>query len=83
MENGSNAFFSNEESVIARTVDLEDQEKKFGNHRWDQDLPLEEYYEIAETVAQITEHGLKRVSLSHHYLLKLIDYHVDCSTVSR
>ncbi|PVG00331.1 diphthamide biosynthesis protein [Serendipita vermifera] len=59
----TNLFSSNAEAVITRPVDLEEQERRVGAQRREEDLSIEEFYEIEETSAQIREHGFKRVAL--------------------
>jgi hypothetical protein len=57
----TNLFSSNAEAVITRPVDLEEQGRRAGAQRREEDLSIEEFYEIEETSTQIRENGFKRV----------------------
>jgi hypothetical protein len=60
---GPSAFSSDGAEVIARHVDLVEQAAKTGSlGRDDDDLALEEYYEVEYTVQEILSHGFKRVT---------------------
>lgn len=59
---GPSAFSSDGAEVIARQVDLVEQATKTGSlGRDDEDLALEEYYEVEYTVQEILRHDFKRV----------------------
>ena len=59
---GPSAFSSDGAEVIARQVDLVEQAAKTGSlGRDDEDLALEEYYEVEYTVQEILRHDFKRV----------------------
>jgi hypothetical protein len=63
---GPSAFSSDGADVIGRQVDLAEQTTKTGSlgRDDDEDLALEEYYEVQYTVQEILRHDFKRVS--HH-----------------
>ena len=59
---GPSAFSSDGAEVIARPVDLAEQVAKTGSlGRDDEDLALEEYYEVEYTVREILKRDFKRV----------------------
>jgi len=59
---GPSAFSSDGAEVIARQVELAEQAAKTGSlGRGDEDLALEEYYEVEYTVQEILNHDFKRV----------------------
>ena len=59
---GPSAFSSDGAEVIARPVDLVEQATKIGSlGRDDEDLVLEEYYEVEYTVQEILRRDFKRV----------------------
>jgi len=62
---GPSAFSSDGAEVIARRVDLAEQAAKTGSlGRDDEDLALEEYYEVEYTIQEILRHDFKRVRVS-------------------
>lgn len=67
---GPSAFSSDGVEVMVRPVDLAEQSAKTGSlGRDDEDLALEEYYEIEYTVQEILRRDFKRVRVSqlgHH-----------------
>lgn len=66
---GPSAFSSDGAEVIARPVDLAEQTAKTGSlGRDDEDLVLEEYYEVEYTVQEILRRDFKRVR-NHSSLL--------------
>jgi len=59
---GPSAFSSDGAEVITRPVDLVEQATKTGSlRRDDEDLVLEEYYEVDYTVQEILRRDFKRV----------------------
>lgn len=59
---GPSAFSSDGAEVITRPVDLVEQATKTGSlRRDDEDLVLEEYYEVEYTVQEILRRDFKRV----------------------
>ena len=66
---GPSAFSSDGAEVIARPVDLAEQTAKTGSlGRDDEDLVLEEYYEVEYTAQEILRRDFKRVR-NHSSLL--------------
>jgi len=62
---GPSTFSSDGAEVIARPVDLAEQAAKTGSlGRDDEDLALEEYYEVEYTVQEILRRNFKRVNKS-------------------
>jgi hypothetical protein len=61
----SAAFSSDAEAVIARPLDLEEQEKRTGIQRKEDDLSIAEFYEIDQTATEIQSRQLKRVISIH------------------
>jgi hypothetical protein len=62
----SAAFSSDAEAVIARPLDLEEQEKRTGiQRRKEDDLSIAEFYEIDQTATEIQSRQLKRVINIH------------------
>ncbi|KAG9057785.1 Diphthamide biosynthesis protein 2 [Serendipita sp. 407] len=59
----ASAFSSNDEAAITRPLDLEEQEKRTGIQRREENVAIEEFYEIEETVAQIQQRQFKRIAL--------------------
>ena len=57
----SAAFSSDAEAVIARPLDLEEQERRTGIQRKEGDLSIAEFYEIDQTATEIQSRQLKRV----------------------
>lgn len=63
---GPSAFSSDGAEVMARQVDLAEQSAKTGSlGRGDEDLALEEYYEVEYTFQEILRRDFKRVRVSH------------------
>ena len=70
---GPSAFSSDGAEVITRPVDLVEQATKTGSlRRDDEDLVLEEYYEVEYTVQEILRRDFKRVKDIRSLLLVIM-----------
>ncbi|KAG8802380.1 Diphthamide biosynthesis protein 2, partial [Serendipita sp. 399] len=59
----ANAFSSNGEAAITRSLDLDEQANRTGVQRREDDVGIDEFYEIDATVAQIQQHHFRRIAL--------------------